>query len=306
MVHKMGADQQPIYLLPSRRGNILVARRQSILLSILCQGHSLIIIGLLLFAFSSTSLFSSTSILSSVSALELNDARRFANDMLHKGYRFGKHLLPGFDEVSNNNGINNNGYNNHHHQHQVYDNYYLNQHHHPNNNNNNNNQYPSSQYQQQHHAHTWDDVQRQQQHRHHLQHQHHLQQNQYYQQQQALMMLPSPVSSSSSSSSSFPSLPATPPPPSSLSSWSNNNNNNSNNNNINSNDDSPIEYRSPAFREAISVANKNIEQILQQNQIWKRNKLLVDPAYFQKLGSGHSPNYLWIGMMFLFCFVFFV
>jgi hypothetical protein len=41
--------------------------------------------------------------------------------------------------------------------------------------------------------------------------------------------------------------------------------------------------------------DKSIANIYAQNQIWKDSKLDKDKDYFNKLGSGHAPNYMWIG-----------
>jgi len=40
---------------------------------------------------------------------------------------------------------------------------------------------------------------------------------------------------------------------------------------------------------------KDIATIFDQNQNWKNKKLETDPAFFDKLGSGHYPDYMWIG-----------
>jgi hypothetical protein len=41
--------------------------------------------------------------------------------------------------------------------------------------------------------------------------------------------------------------------------------------------------------------DKSIANIYEQNQIWKNKKLAEDKDFFNKLGSGHSPDYMWIG-----------
>jgi hypothetical protein len=41
--------------------------------------------------------------------------------------------------------------------------------------------------------------------------------------------------------------------------------------------------------------DKSIANIYAQNQIWKNSKLDKDKDYFNKLGSGHAPDYMWIG-----------
>jgi carbonic anhydrase len=38
-----------------------------------------------------------------------------------------------------------------------------------------------------------------------------------------------------------------------------------------------------------------ISNIFEANQRWKFGKLGEDPEFFDKLGSGHAPKYLWIG-----------
>ncbi len=41
--------------------------------------------------------------------------------------------------------------------------------------------------------------------------------------------------------------------------------------------------------------DKSIANIYAQNQIWKNKKLEEDKDFFKKLGSGHSPDFMWIG-----------
>jgi hypothetical protein len=41
--------------------------------------------------------------------------------------------------------------------------------------------------------------------------------------------------------------------------------------------------------------DKDITNIYVQNQIWKQQKLEEDENFFKKLGSGHAPDYMWIG-----------
>jgi hypothetical protein len=43
------------------------------------------------------------------------------------------------------------------------------------------------------------------------------------------------------------------------------------------------------------VDNKNLDNIFAQNQVWKNNKLKDDPEFFNKLGSTHKPEFMWIG-----------
>ena len=38
-----------------------------------------------------------------------------------------------------------------------------------------------------------------------------------------------------------------------------------------------------------------ISNIFEANKRWKYGKLAEDPRFFDKLGSGHAPKYLWIG-----------
>jgi hypothetical protein len=38
-----------------------------------------------------------------------------------------------------------------------------------------------------------------------------------------------------------------------------------------------------------------MKKIFKQNAAWVESKTISDPEYFKKLGSGHKPNYLWIG-----------
>lgn len=41
--------------------------------------------------------------------------------------------------------------------------------------------------------------------------------------------------------------------------------------------------------------SESYQKLLKGNQTWVKEKLNVDPAYFQKLSKGQSPDYLWIG-----------
>jgi hypothetical protein len=41
--------------------------------------------------------------------------------------------------------------------------------------------------------------------------------------------------------------------------------------------------------------DKSIANIYDQNQIWKNKKLDEDKDFFKTLGSGHSPDFMWIG-----------
>jgi hypothetical protein len=41
--------------------------------------------------------------------------------------------------------------------------------------------------------------------------------------------------------------------------------------------------------------NKNLDYIFQQNQVWKASKLADDKEFFNKLGSTHTPEYMYIG-----------
>jgi len=43
------------------------------------------------------------------------------------------------------------------------------------------------------------------------------------------------------------------------------------------------------------VPDKNISNIFEQNEAWVRANLDKDGKYFDNLGSGHKPDYLWIG-----------
>jgi carbonic anhydrase len=38
-----------------------------------------------------------------------------------------------------------------------------------------------------------------------------------------------------------------------------------------------------------------ISNIFEANKRWKYGKLAEDHEFFDKLGSGHAPKYLWIG-----------
>jgi hypothetical protein len=41
--------------------------------------------------------------------------------------------------------------------------------------------------------------------------------------------------------------------------------------------------------------NKNLDYIFQQNQAWKASKLAGDKEFFNKLGTTHTPEYMYIG-----------
>jgi hypothetical protein len=41
--------------------------------------------------------------------------------------------------------------------------------------------------------------------------------------------------------------------------------------------------------------DKSIANIYAQNQIWKNKKLDENKNFFTTLGSGHSPDFMWIG-----------
>lgn len=41
--------------------------------------------------------------------------------------------------------------------------------------------------------------------------------------------------------------------------------------------------------------DKDLADILQQNLEWIDEMKAEDPAFFDKLGSGHKPTYFWIG-----------
>jgi hypothetical protein len=43
--------------------------------------------------------------------------------------------------------------------------------------------------------------------------------------------------------------------------------------------------------------DKMITNIWEANKKWKYGKLAEDHEFFDKLGSGHAPKYLWIGML---------
>ena len=38
-----------------------------------------------------------------------------------------------------------------------------------------------------------------------------------------------------------------------------------------------------------------MKKIFKQNAAWVESKTISDPDYFAKLGSGHTPKYMWIG-----------
>jgi hypothetical protein len=41
--------------------------------------------------------------------------------------------------------------------------------------------------------------------------------------------------------------------------------------------------------------NRDLQNIFYQNQAWKAMKLVEDPDFFKKLGSTHTPEFMWIG-----------
>jgi hypothetical protein len=41
--------------------------------------------------------------------------------------------------------------------------------------------------------------------------------------------------------------------------------------------------------------DKDLTNIYIQNQRWKQKKIDEDEDFFKKLGSGHTPDYMWIG-----------
>jgi hypothetical protein len=44
-----------------------------------------------------------------------------------------------------------------------------------------------------------------------------------------------------------------------------------------------------------TLDNKNLDFIFEKNQIWKAEKLSGDKDFFKKLGSIHTPEYMYIG-----------
>jgi carbonic anhydrase len=49
----------------------------------------------------------------------------------------------------------------------------------------------------------------------------------------------------------------------------------------------------PTLNEPID--DQNLDKVFRQNEIWRREMSTEDPLFFEKLGSGHKPRYLWIG-----------
>jgi hypothetical protein len=43
------------------------------------------------------------------------------------------------------------------------------------------------------------------------------------------------------------------------------------------------------------LPDRDITNVFTQNIKWKKEKLSVDPDFFNDLGSGHCPDYMWIG-----------
>ena len=41
--------------------------------------------------------------------------------------------------------------------------------------------------------------------------------------------------------------------------------------------------------------NKELQNIFYQNQAWKAEKMAEDPEFFDKLGTTHTPEFMWIG-----------
>jgi hypothetical protein len=41
--------------------------------------------------------------------------------------------------------------------------------------------------------------------------------------------------------------------------------------------------------------NKELQNIFYQNQAWKAEKMAEDPEFFNKLGTTHTPEFMWIG-----------
>lgn len=50
-----------------------------------------------------------------------------------------------------------------------------------------------------------------------------------------------------------------------------------------------------AFPMRAANTDKDLKNVLNQNKEWKQNIVADDPSYFDELGSGHNPSYLWIG-----------
>ena len=44
-----------------------------------------------------------------------------------------------------------------------------------------------------------------------------------------------------------------------------------------------------------SFDNKGLEQLFQNNQAWKKSKIEQDQEFFNKLGTTHQPDYMYIG-----------
>jgi len=43
------------------------------------------------------------------------------------------------------------------------------------------------------------------------------------------------------------------------------------------------------------VPDKDLDHIFRQNELWVQSKKAKDPLFFEKLGSIHRPDYMWIG-----------
>ena len=75
---------------------------------------------------------------------------------------------------------------------------------------------------------------------------------------------------------------------------------NGNSNSANHDDDDEVEEKDEEEEDNDHghdgiLVDKDLNHIFEQNIQWKREREAEDPDFFQKLGSGHHPKYMWIG-----------
>ena len=47
----------------------------------------------------------------------------------------------------------------------------------------------------------------------------------------------------------------------------------------------------------LTLDNKDLDRVFAKNQIWKASKLVNDKEFFNKLGTTHTPDYMYIGKL---------
>jgi hypothetical protein len=45
----------------------------------------------------------------------------------------------------------------------------------------------------------------------------------------------------------------------------------------------------------LTLDNKDLDSVFAKNQVWKASKLAKDKDFFNKLGTVHTPDYMYIG-----------